>query len=76
MAGGNLKAGVCIRAPLTGSLISPKGSRYPPSAEGIVTNIPLLTIGPPGRMTLNRNRRPAGIVVYDKGRWVPYSVRT
>ena len=74
--GGNLKAGVRIRAPLTGMLISPQGSRYPPSAEGVVTNVPLLKIGPPWPdNVLSKSGALPEFVVYDHGRWVPYSVQ-
>ena len=74
--GGNLKAGVRIRAPLTGTLVSPKGSRYPPSAAATVTNIPLLKIGPPWPDDVkSKSGTLPEFVINDQGRWVPYSVK-
>lgn len=72
---GTIKAGVRMLAPLTGKSISPEGTRYPPSAEGIVTNVNLLRIGPPWPDNV---KSKSGVlpefVGYDNGRWVPYSV--
>jgi hypothetical protein len=45
--GATLTTGVRILAPLTGSLISPQGSRYPPGAETAVPDGKFLRIGPP-----------------------------
>ena len=73
--GKTIKAGVRILAPLTGELITPKGGHYPPSAEGIVTNIALLKIGPPWSDDLkSKSGALPEFVVYDNGRWAAYSV--
>ena len=74
--GKTIKAGVRILAPLTGELISPKGGHYPPSAEGIVTNIALLKIGPPWPDNVkSKSGALPEFVIYDNGRWAPYSVQ-
>jgi hypothetical protein len=73
--GKTIKAGVRILAPLTGKLISPEGTRYPPSAEGVVTNVNLLRIGPPWPDNVkSKSGALPEFVGYDNGRWVPYSV--
>jgi len=74
--GGTIKAGVRILAPLTGKLISPKGTRYPPRAAATVTNIHLLRIGPPWPDNVkSKSGALPEFVIYDNGRWVPYSVQ-
>jgi len=74
--GKTIKAGVRILAPLTGELISPKGGHYPPSAEGIVTNVALLKIGPPWPDNVkSKSGALPEFVIYDNGRWAPYSVQ-
>jgi len=73
--GGTMQAGVRIRAPLTGTLVSPEGSQYLPGAEALITNIPLLRIGPPWSDDLkSKSGAVPEFVVYDNGRWVPCSV--
>ena len=74
--GKTIKAGVRILAPLTGELISPKGGHYPPGAEGVVTNIQLLKIGPPWPDTVkSKSGALPEFVIYDAGRWAAYSVQ-
>jgi hypothetical protein len=45
--GTTLEVGVRILAPLTGSLITPQGSRHPPGAEASVPDGKFLRLGPP-----------------------------
>ena len=72
--GKSIKAGVRILAPLTGTLVSPKGGHYPPSAEAVVTNITFLKIGPPWPDDVkSKSGALPEFVAYNNGRWVPYS---
>jgi hypothetical protein len=71
--GRSIKAGVRVLAPQTGSLFTPNGGLYPPSAEGVVTNVPLLKIGPPWPDDLkSKSGALPECVIYDNGRWAPY----
>lgn len=72
--GKSIQAGVRILAPLAGTLFNPKGGHYPPSAEGIVTNLALLKIGPPWPDDLkSKTGALPEFVVYNNGRWAAYS---
>jgi len=68
-----LKAGVRILAPLTGTLVTPKGSHYPPGAESAVPDGKFLRIGPPWPDDLKSES--GGLpeyAEYGNGKWVPF----
>jgi hypothetical protein len=71
---GEIKAGVRIISPLTGTLITPKGSRYPPGAESVIPDGKFLKIGPPWP---NHIKSESGAlpkyVLYENDKWVPYT---
>ncbi len=71
-----VEAGVRIRAPLTGWLLSPEGTRYPPGAKPAVTNH-LLRIGPPWPDALkSQSGALPEFVFYGNGAWAPGSSNT
>ena len=68
-----IKAGVRILSPLTGVLVTPKGTRYPPGAESAIPDGKFLKIGPPWPDYI---KSESGVlpeyVEYENGKWAPY----
>jgi hypothetical protein len=71
---GEIKAGVRIFSPLTGTLITPKGTQYPPGAESHIRDGKFLKIGPPWpvHVKLESGALPK-YVLYDNDKWAPYT---
>jgi len=71
---GTIKAGVRILSPLTGTLVTPKGTRYPPGAESAVPDGKFLKIGPPwpDHIESESGALPKS-VAYENDKWVPYT---
>ncbi len=69
-----IKAGVRIRSPLTGTLVIPKGTHYPPGAESFIPDGNFLKIGPPcpDHIKSESGALPK-YVLHEKGKWVPYN---
>jgi len=69
-----IKAGVRILSPLTGTLVTPKGTRYPPGAESAIPGGEFLRIGPPwpDYIKSESGALPEYVVSKD-GKWAPYS---
>ena len=67
------KAGVRILSPLTGTLVTPKGTRYPPGAEAAIPGGKFLKIGPPWPDYIkSKSGALPEYVDYKDGKWVPY----
>ena len=66
-----INAAVYILTPLTGWLVTPEGTRYPPGSESSIRSGEFLRIGPPWPDDL---KSPSGTlpeyVVYQDGKWV------
>jgi hypothetical protein len=71
---GEIKAGVRIFSPLTGTLVTPQGSRYPPGAESVIPDGKFLKIGPPwpDHIKSESGALPK-YVLYENDKWVPYT---
>jgi hypothetical protein len=68
-----IKAGVRILSPLTGTLVTPRGSRYPPGTESAVPDGKFLRIGPPWPDHIKSESGALPEYVFDKdGKWAPY----
>ena len=69
-----IKAGVRILSPLTGTLATPKGTRYPPEAESAIPDGKFLKIGPPWPDYI---KSESGVlpeyVIYENGKWAAYT---
>lgn len=72
--GETIQAGVHILSPLTGTLVTPKGTHYPPGAESVIPDGKFLKIGPPWP---DHIRSESGAlpkyVVYGDGKWISYN---
>ncbi len=71
---GEIKAGVRIFSPLTGTLITPKGKQYPPGAEAHIRDGKFLKIGPPwpDHVKSESGALPK-YVLYENDKWTPYT---
>lgn len=71
---GEIKAGVRILSPLTGTLVTPQGTRYPPGAESAIPDGKFLKIGPPwpDHIKSESGALPE-YVAYENGKWVPFT---
>lgn len=71
---GEIKAGVRILSPLTGTLVTPQGTRYPPGAESVIPDGKFLKIGPPwpDHIKSGSGALPE-YVLYENDKWVPYT---
>ena len=68
-----IKAGVRILSPLTGTLVTPRGSRYPPGTESAIPDGNSLRIGPPWPDHIKSESGALPEYVFDKnGKWAPY----
>ena len=71
--GETIKAGVRILSPVTGTLVTPKGPRYPPGAESVIPEGKFLRIGPPWPDHIkSQSGALPEYVVNENGRWAPY----
>jgi hypothetical protein len=72
--GETIKAGVRILSPLTGTLVTPEGSSYPPGAESAIHSGKFLRIGPPwpDYIKSESGTLPEYVVPKD-GKWAPYT---
>jgi len=68
-----IKAGVRILSPLTGALVTPQGTSYPPGAESAIPDGKFLKIGPPwpDHIKSESGALPE-YVGYENGKWAPY----
>ncbi|MHC4489460.1 MAG: hypothetical protein ACYSW7_09855 [Planctomycetota bacterium] len=72
--GKTIKVGVRILSPRTGTLVTPKGTHYPPGAESVIRDGKFLKIGPPWPDHIKSES--GGLpkyVVYENDKWVPYT---
>lgn len=72
--GEKFKAGVRILSPRTGTLVTPKGTHYPPGAESAIGDGKFLKIGPPWPEHIKSES--GGLpkyVVYGNGKWAAYT---
>jgi len=70
---GNIKAGVRILSPLTGTLVGPEGARYPAGAETVIPEGKSLRIGPPWPEHIkSASGALPEYVVNENGQWTPY----
>ncbi|MHC4642114.1 MAG: hypothetical protein ACYS32_10750 [Planctomycetota bacterium] len=72
--GETIKAGVRILSPLTGTLVTPKGTHYPPGSELVIGDSKFLKIGPPwpDHIKLESGGLPK-YVAYGNDKWAPYT---
>ncbi|MHC4692562.1 MAG: hypothetical protein ACYS67_07460 [Planctomycetota bacterium] len=72
--GKTIKAGVRIFSPRTGTLVTPKGTLYPPGAEAHIRDGKFLKIGPPwpDHVKSESGALPK-YVLYENDKWTPYT---
>lgn len=71
--GETIKAGVRILSPLTGTLVTPEGSLYPPGAESVIPDGKFLRIGPPWPDDIkSESGALPKYVINENGKWAAY----
>lgn len=71
--GGKIPAGVRVIAPLTGTLISPTGTRYPAELKSSIPGGKFLKIGPPWPESVrSESGELPEYVLFREDKWVPW----